>query len=134
NRSFQGHAERAMTFVSYAPNSEDVLLNRVFGSLPTGRYVHVGAGHTLYASLTKAFYDRGWSGINVEPGPYFADLVAGRPRDVNLEVAVSDREGEAPFYVNEGDPGTSSLLPELHPNVAPRVQRRVTRIVRTTTL
>ena len=56
-----------MSFVSYAQNFEDVLLHRVFGGQETGFYVDVGAYHPVDGSVTKAFYDLGWSGINLEP-------------------------------------------------------------------
>ena len=98
-----------MSFVSYAQNFEDVLLHRVFGGQDTGFYVDAGAYHPVVGSVTKAFYDRGWSGINVEPGSVFAELAAGRPRDVNLQMAVGDRAGEAVFIENEADRGTSHV-------------------------
>ena len=71
-----------MPFVSYAQNCEDVLLHRAFGKQETGFYVDVGASDPVDGSTTKAFYDRGWSGIDVEPGAVFAELVAARPRDI----------------------------------------------------
>ena len=98
-----------MSFVSYAGNFEDVLLHRIFGAQETGFYVDIGARHPVVGSLTKAFYDRGWSGINVEPGQVFADLAAWRPRDVNLQIAVSDHAGEAAFVESESDCGTSRV-------------------------
>jgi FkbM family methyltransferase len=96
-----------MSIVSYAQNSEDVLLHRVFGGQETGFYVDVGAYHPVIGSVTKMFYDRGWSGINVEPGSVFQELAAERPRDVNLQMAVMDRAGEIGFIENDADRGTS---------------------------
>jgi FkbM family methyltransferase len=96
-----------MSFLSYAPNFEDVLLHRVFGGQETGFYVDVGAYHPVIGSITKTFYDRGWSGINVEPGSIFSTLAAARPRDVNLLMAALDRAGEVAFVENEDDRGTS---------------------------
>ena len=98
-----------MSFLSYAQNFEDVLLHRVFGGQETGFYVDVGAYHPVMGSVTKTFYDRGWSGINVEPGSVFAELAAARPRDVNLRMAVLDRAGEVAFVENEDDRGTSHV-------------------------
>ena len=86
-----------MSFVSYAQNSEDVLLHRVFGGQAKGFYVDVGAWHPVIDSVTKVFYDRGWSGINVEPGSVFAELAKARPRDVNLQMALWDHAGEVAF-------------------------------------
>lgn len=98
-----------MGFVSYAQNNEDVLLHRVFGGQQTGFYVDVGAYHPVLGSVTKAFYDLGWSGINIEPGPVFDELAAARPRDVNLRMAALDHRGEVSFRLNIEDPGMSQV-------------------------
>jgi FkbM family methyltransferase len=77
--------------VSYAQNGEDVVLWRALGNVSAGRYVEVGANHPSHDSITRAFYDRGWSGITVEPVPYFADLQrAERPRDHLVQAAISN--------------------------------------------
>lgn len=88
-----------MTIRSYAQNHEDVLLSRAFPSGLTGFYVDIGANDPVENSVTKHFYDKGWFGINVEPaqGP-FERLVAARPRDICLNVGVSDEPGELSFY------------------------------------
>jgi hypothetical protein len=83
-----------MGIISYAQNFEDVLLNRVFGGVNYGFYVDIGAYHPVDDNVTKAFYDRGWSGLNIEPGEVFPELAAARPRDINLNMAVYDRGGE----------------------------------------
>jgi FkbM family methyltransferase len=88
-----------MTFVSYAQNHEDVLLFRALGHLRNGVYVDVGASHPEEDSVTKAFYDRGWTGVNIEPSPQtFALLDRARIYDVNLNIAVSDVSEEVIFY------------------------------------
>ena len=47
-----------------------------------GFYVDVGAADPEELSVTRAFYERGWSGINVEPrDEYFEKLILARPRD-----------------------------------------------------
>ena len=56
-----------MTFVSYAQNFEDVMLWRALREVTHGFYIDVGAADPDSDSVTRAFYDRGWSGINVEP-------------------------------------------------------------------
>ncbi len=79
-----------MTLQSFAQNFEDVLLWRALQSETPGRYVDVGAGHPQHHSVTKLFYDAGWSGINIEPlGTHAKALMAERPRDVNLQAVVS---------------------------------------------
>ena len=96
-----------MQFVSYAQNFEDAMLNRVFGGQGVGFYVDVGAHHPSRGSVTRVFYDRGWSGINVEPGSVYGSLAAARPRDVNLQLAVLDRKGQVSFVEVENDRGAS---------------------------
>ncbi|MBI4890198.1 MAG: FkbM family methyltransferase [Acidobacteria bacterium] len=89
-------------FVSYASNQEDVLLHRALGNLPRGFYIDAGAQHPTDDSVTKAFYDRGWRGINIEPVPeYFADLQLHRPEDMNLECAVGASPGTTRIHAFE---------------------------------
>lgn len=88
-----------MRILSYAQNLEDVVLNRAFADRRDGFYVDVGAGDPIEDSVTKFFYDRGWHGINIEPLPNLSEaLVADRPRDINLPVGLSNREGTLSFY------------------------------------
>lgn len=105
--------------ISYAQNHEDVLLNRIFRSQRSGFYIDVGAGHPCWDSVTRHFYDLGWQGINIEPrSGTFVELVRQRPRDLNLNVCVSEQAGSATFYevdvraVNRkrGDAGGLSTL------------------------
>ncbi len=88
-----------MTIRSYAQNHEDVLLSRAFPRGLTGFYIDVGANDPVQHSVTKHFYDEGWFGINIEPakGP-FDRLVAARPRDVCLNIGLSDQPGELSFH------------------------------------
>ncbi|MGP0107738.1 MAG: FkbM family methyltransferase [Acidimicrobiales bacterium] len=100
-----------MSFVSYSQNFEDVLLHRALRSISKGHYVDVGAGDPKMNSVTKAFYDAGWTGINIEPLPFrFQRLVAERPRDVNLGIVVSDTNGTVPFFAVDGYDELSTTL------------------------
>ncbi|MBQ5963581.1 FkbM family methyltransferase, partial [Massilia sp. ZL223] len=86
-------------FLSYAQNNEDVLLWRALGHVQGGFYIDVGANDPVEHSVTKAFYDRGWRGISIEPLPSFHQaFLAQRPRDVNLAVAAGARDGELTLY------------------------------------
>jgi FkbM family methyltransferase len=86
-------------FVSYSTNCEDVVLNRLFINRDSGFYVDVGAAHPLFGSDTKALYDRGWRGINIEPNvALYQHLVTQRPGDHNINAAVSDLPGQIIFY------------------------------------
>ncbi len=88
-----------MTFISYAQNSEDVLLWRALGHVKDGFYIDVGANDPVEHSVTKAFYDAGWRGISIEPLPAFhAAFEEQRPRDVNLAIAAGATNGELTLY------------------------------------
>ena len=96
-------------FCSYAQNFEDVILARVLAGA-TGFYIDAGANDPVFHSVTKHFYDKGWSGVNIEPHRgFYRRLCAGRPRDVNLNVALSDSEAVATFHEEPSGKGISSL-------------------------
>ena len=91
------------SFVSYAQNGEDVLLAHVLAGVTDGRYVDVGAHDPDVHSVTRAFYDRGWSGVNVEPAAEWHErLREARPRDVNLNLAAGSRDGTATLHAFAG--------------------------------
>ena len=95
--------------ISYAQAREDVLLHRALQKVPfsQGFYIDVGGYDPHRDSVTKHFYDHGWRGINVEPSvDLFPAFVRDRPRDVNLQVAVTDHPGEVTFHQVEGQLGT----------------------------
>ena len=70
------------------------MLRRAFRDVEHGFYIDVGAQREESDSVTKAFSLAGWRGINIEPHPgYFEELVRGRPHDINLDVAIGEREG-----------------------------------------
>jgi len=106
--------------ISYTANFEDVLLERCFRNVEQGFFIDIGAHHPTYASVTRWFYDRGWSGINIEPGDGIEAFRRDRPRDINLEVAVADFEGQAKFWVHTGNTGTSTLQRDIPDVVAER--------------
>lgn len=86
--------------VSYAQNAEDVVLMRALSHVEHGFYVDIGAWHPESDSVTKAFYDQGWSGINVEPQSTQIEMfVEQRPRDINIQLAVSDQPGSLSIWV-----------------------------------
>lgn len=95
--------------ISYAQNFEDVMLWRALKQVNNGFYIDVGAWSPNLDSVTRLFYENGWSGINIEPNPeYHKQYISDRDRDVNLNLAVSDIQGEATIYFVD-NPGLSSL-------------------------
>ena len=102
-----------MTFTSYAQKFEDVTLWRALRDVEAGFYVDVGAWDPDLDSVTRAFSERGWHGVNVEPLPSrHAALQARRPRDVNLLAALGAAPGTAELFDVEAN-GLSTLNPAL---------------------
>ncbi|CAH0992018.1 hypothetical protein SIN8267_02133 [Sinobacterium norvegicum] len=92
-----------MKLVSYAQNFEDVMLWRALGHINDGFYIDVGANDPTIDSVTKAFYDAGWSGINIEPEKeWFDKLAAQRTRDNNIQCAAGSSEGSLKLFVLPG--------------------------------
>lgn len=104
--------DKSEVFISYAQNQEDVLLWRMFNTVSKGFYVDVGAAHPEWESVTKAFYDRGWSGINIDPNPYFYEhLNKVRIRDINICALVGNSSGERNLNI-VGQSGLSTACSE----------------------
>ena len=120
---------------SYSQEGEDLLLARMFddSSLP-GIYVDVGAHHPFRFSNTALLASRGWRGINIDARPgSMKPFRRFRPRDVNLELGVSEMPAQLRFHVfaepalntfdadlaesrrNQGWQQTGSLLVECRP-------------------
>ncbi len=86
-------------FISYSQLFEDAVLFRTLGDIWCGYYIDVGAHDPVVDSVTKAFYQHGWNGINIEPIKYWHEkLKNDRPHDINLNVAVGAHKGEIQFY------------------------------------
>jgi FkbM family methyltransferase len=100
----------AEPFVSYAQNAEDVVLWRALNGVTAGRYVEVGANHPTEFSITRAFYDRGWTGIEIEPVAEFVEQFrAERPQDVVVQAAITDADAPSvTLHVIDGT-GLSTL-------------------------
>lgn len=88
-----------MSFISYAQNFEDVMIWRALKHVENGFYIDVGANDPTLYSVTRAFYDKGWRGINIEPvAEFFRRLTLARPRDTNLQVGAGETTGSLTFF------------------------------------
>jgi len=100
--------------ISYAQNKEDIILASFFKDVKNGFYVDIGAAHPDYLSVTKYFYIKGWSGINVEPNQRLYDLILkSRPRDSNYKFAVSDSKKKTAVFREYLGDGLSTLSSEV---------------------
>ena len=98
-----------MSFISYSQNFEDVVLWRALGQVANGFYIDVGAWSPNLHSITRAFYQHGWCGINIEPNAeYHQQLQQHRPRDCNLQLAVGAQAGFETMHI-VADTGLSTL-------------------------
>ena len=101
-------------FVSYAQHGEDVVLWRALGPRTDVFYVDIGAYHPTFDSVTKALYERGWRGINVEAQPdRIGAFEEERPEDINLAIAIGDHDGTATLTVPKVPGWASTLAPEV---------------------
>jgi len=85
---------------SYSQEGEDMVLRRLFEGQKTGFYVDIGAHHPQRFSNTFFFYKKGWAGINIDAMPGSMKLFDKvRPRDMNLELAVSDKNEILTYFI-----------------------------------
>jgi len=100
--------------VYYSQNREDLILEAFFPDVEKGFYVDVGASDPVKYSVTKLFYDKGWSGINLEPiKHHYRALKAQRPRDLNLNIGVGDKPATLKFFEYTGGDGLSTFSSEV---------------------
>jgi len=86
------------------------MLYRALGSIERGVYIDIGAQHPTIDSVSRAFFERGWFGVHVEPVPeYAAMLREARPGDVVIQAAVSNAVGEITLTVFP-DTGLSTVV------------------------
>ncbi len=99
-----------MSFISYAQNFEDVMLWRALNHIQSGCYIDVGAWSPDDDSVTRSFYEYGWRGVNIEPNPtMFKLLQERRNEDINLNVALSDKEQSVELYMVSDLSGLSTI-------------------------
>lgn len=102
-----------MSIISYAQNGEDIVLSRALANVSKGFYIDVGAQDPTIDSVTRLFYEREWSGVNIEPIRHWhARLEQQRPRDINLCIAAGDHVGEISL-IEVVDTGLSTTVPEV---------------------
>src|SRR5690606_32490082 len=87
---------------SFSQEGEDRILARMFEASPKtqGIYVDIGAHHPFRFSNTFLFYQRGWSGLNVDAMPGSMRLFREfRPRDRNRETGVAEVECRLGYHI-----------------------------------
>ncbi len=83
----------------FGQSGEDLVLERYLEGKKNGFYIDIGAHHPTRFSNTYLFYKKGWSGINIDANPGSMKLFnLRRPRDINLEIGISDKKGSLLYY------------------------------------
>src|SRR5882757_5770462 len=102
-----------MGIVSYAQNFEDVLLWRALGHVDKGAYVDIGAQDPAVDSVSRAFYERGWRGVHVEPVAAYAErLRQARPDEIVIEAAAAGAAGHLQLF-EIAETGLSTAVREI---------------------
>ena len=102
-----------LNFTSYSQFYEDLILFCIFYDVKNGFYIDVGANDPNHISVTKAFYLRGWNGVNLEPLPdKYELLLKERKRDLNLQIGVGNEKGNFSLFLM----GTGSTLSKTYKN------------------
>ena len=91
---------------SYSFNSVDLIINYIFKEQKNGFYLDVGAQHPISNNNTFLLFKKGWRGINIDLDKKNIDLFKiARPKDTNLNFAISDSEEEIDlFFYHDASP------------------------------
>ena len=84
---------------TYAMEGEDLKIIEFLKNIKNGFYVDAGSFHPLDRNNTYLLYKKNWRGINIDLSEFSIDLFNfARPEDININVAVSNKDGEINFY------------------------------------
>ena len=109
--------------IHYGEFGEDIFINRIFKDIKIGRYVDVGCYHPFKGSLTARLYKKGWNGINIDLSKSSIDLFnIARKKDINLNLAISDFDGETNYYENSPINQQNSLIKDNDDQIKIKIQ------------
>jgi hypothetical protein len=78
---------------------EEIFLQKYFKNYKNGKYLDLGCFHPVRDSNTYQLYKKNWNGINIDLNPLTIELFNFfRPRDINLNYALSRKKGKKSFY------------------------------------
>ena len=84
---------------NYSQDGEDILLLSFLEDKKGGFYIDIGAHHPVRFSNTYLFYEKGWSGINIDATPNsMIEFNKIRQRDINIETGIGDSSDELDYY------------------------------------
>ena len=80
---------------------EDIFIRRFFKNTRNGFYVDIGCYHPIKGSLTYYLFKKGWNGLNIDLSKVSIDLFKiARPKDYNVNAAITDFDGDTIYYEN----------------------------------
>tara|TARA_Y100000590_G_scaffold434754_1_gene553422 strand:- start:159 stop:911 length:753 start_codon:yes stop_codon:yes gene_type:complete len=107
---FQILKSRKFIKKSYSGSAQDLIINYFFKKQKKGIYIDVGCYHPFNGNNTNLLYEKGWSGINIDLDYHAIDFFNFvRKRDENINVAISDKEGESNLYFFHNRSAINSL-------------------------
>lgn len=107
--------------VTYSQVGEDIVLCALLGGAATkGVYVDVGCNHPFRMSNTALLYEKGWSGIVIDPNPDFSPAFQKlRPRDKFVNCGIAEIPGKLHYHKF-----TEPLLNTFDPHLAYETSQR----------
>ena len=117
---------------SYSQFGEDSVLHGLMRNHPgTGFYIDVGCFHPVLFSNTYRFYLRQWQGICVDPNPdpkLARAWKRHRPRDLFLNLAVSEQVGTVLYAANNDRPQENRIINSVETCPGPVLKVAATRL------
>ena len=111
HKSFAWNNRESVISYSHKEDIEDVILYHVFRDFPNVFYIDVGCNDPVIASVTKLFYDKGASGINIDPlRESIKKCSSERPRDINLHMGLGASRGKREFFLQGIVSGEGSTM------------------------
>lgn len=111
--------------ISWSQGAEDLVLDIVLKHKTKGFYIDVGAHDPNLISITKMFYDRGWTGINIEANPAKLEKFAQfRPLDINISAAIVSKNEPVELFIMSAT-SMSTVNPEVAKDLDEKTQTKI---------
>jgi len=96
---------------TYSMHGEDLVVKEYFKNVNNGFYIDIGCYHPLQHNNTMLLYKKGWTGINVDVSDFSIKLFNFcRPKDLNLNIAVSSKNEDVNLYYQKNLSQLSTLV------------------------
>jgi len=100
--------------ISYSQSGEDIIVDFLFSAMLNINevsYLDIGANDPIDLNNTYFFYKKGFTGVCVDPNPFFKDAYKlSRPGDTHVLAGVGPKKGNLKFF--EVNPHTLSTFSE----------------------